>query len=30
VSLGHSRADMTEIYAERNLKLAEKIALEIG
>jgi integrase len=30
VALGHARADVTEIYAERNLKLAEKIALEIG
>ena len=30
VALGHARADVTEIYAERNLKLAEKIAEEIG
>ena len=30
VALGHSRADVTQIYAERDQKLAEKIALEIG
>ncbi len=30
VVLGHTRADVTQIYAERNDKLAEKIAAEIG
>ncbi len=30
VVLGHARADVTQIYAERNDKLAEKIAREIG
>jgi integrase len=28
--LGHSRADVTQIYAERNLTLAAKVAAEIG
>jgi hypothetical protein len=28
--LGHSHADVTEVYAERNLGLAEKVALEVG
>lgn len=30
VVLGHSRADVTQIYAERNLALAEKVAGEMG
>lgn len=30
VILGHSRADVTQIYAERDLSLAERIAREIG
>ncbi len=30
VVLGHSRADVTQVYAERNEKLAERIAQEIG
>jgi integrase len=30
VYLGHSRADVTQIYAERDLGLAEQIASEIG
>jgi integrase len=30
VLLGHSRADVTQVYAERDLGLAERIALEIG
>ena len=30
VALGHSRADVTEIYAERNFDLAARIAREIG
>ena len=30
VSLGHSRADVTQVYAERDLTLAEKVAAEIG
>lgn len=30
VILGHSRADVTQVYAERNLDLAEEIAGEIG
>ncbi len=30
VTLGHSRADVTQIYAERNQQLAIKIALEHG
>ncbi len=30
VSLGHARADVTEIYAERNLDLAVQIAAETG
>jgi integrase len=30
VSLGHSKADVTQIYAERNLVLAAKVAAEIG
>jgi integrase len=28
--LGHAKADVTQIYAERNLKLAEDIAMKIG
>ena len=30
VVLGHARADTTEIYAEKNLSLAAKVAAEIG
>jgi integrase len=30
VSLGHARADITQVYAEKNLALAEKVALAIG
>jgi integrase len=30
VALGHSRADVTQVYAERDLGLAERIAREIG
>lgn len=29
-SLGHSKADVTQIYAERDEKLAEMIAREVG
>jgi hypothetical protein len=28
--LGHARADVTQIYAERNLELAAQVAAEIG
>jgi integrase len=30
VQLGHSKADVTQIYAETSLELARKIATEIG
>jgi integrase len=30
VILGHSRADVTQVYAERNLKLAKEVARKIG
>lgn len=30
VTLGHTRADVTEVYAERNLAQAQKVAREIG
>lgn len=30
VALGHASADMTQVYAERNLDLAAKVAREIG
>ena len=30
VILGHSRADVTQVYAERDMKLAERIAREVG
>jgi len=30
VSLGHARADVTQVYAERNLELARKVAQECG
>ena len=30
VALGHARADVTQVYAERNLELARRIALELG
>lgn len=28
--LGHSRADVTQVYTARNLELAERVALEVG
>jgi hypothetical protein len=30
VSLGHAKADVTQLYAERNTVLAEMIAAEVG
>ena len=30
VALGHARADVTQVYAEKNLTLAAKVAAEIG
>lgn len=30
VALGHERADVTQVYAEKNLALATKVALEMG
>ena len=30
VLLGHARADVTQVYAERNLSLAARVACEIG
>lgn len=30
VLLGHASADVTQIYAERNLSLAQRVALEVG
>ena len=30
VSLGHSRMDVTQIYAERNQELAARVAREVG
>lgn len=30
VFLGHSRADVTQIYAERDLELAKKVAMDVG
>lgn len=30
VALGHARADVTQIYAEKNLELAKRIARETG
>jgi integrase len=30
VLLGHSKADVTQVYAERNLELAVKVAREVG
>jgi site-specific recombinase XerC len=30
VVLGHSKADVTQVYAERDLALAERIAREVG
>ena len=30
VSLGHAKADVTQVYAERNLALADKVAAEMG
>jgi integrase len=30
VALGHARADVTQVYAERNLGLAVKVAAEVG
>jgi hypothetical protein len=28
--LGHSKADVTQVYAERDLSLAERVAAEVG
>jgi hypothetical protein len=30
VVLGHPKADVTQVYAERDLALAEKVAREVG
>lgn len=30
VALGHTRADVTQIYGEKNLTLAEKVAAKVG
>ncbi len=30
VALGHERADVTQVYAEKNLALADRIAAEMG
>ncbi len=30
VTLGHARADVTQVYAERDLSLAERVAKEVG
>ena len=30
VLLGHSNADITQLYAERDIKKAEQVALKIG
>jgi predicted outer membrane protein len=30
VALGHSRADVTQVYAERDLALARRVAAEAG
>ncbi|MDB5311802.1 MAG: site-specific tyrosine recombinase XerD, partial [Gemmataceae bacterium] len=30
VALGHERADVTQVYAERNRTLAQKVAAEMG
>ena len=30
MALGHARADVTEIYAEKNLEQARQIAKEMG
>jgi integrase len=30
VALGHERADVTQVYAEKNLALAAQVAAEIG
>ncbi len=30
VVLGHSRADVTQIYAERDLEMAERVIKQIG
>jgi integrase len=30
VALGHARADVTQIYAEKNMELAKRIAREMG
>ena len=29
-TLGHARADVTQIYAEKNMELAKRIAREMG
>jgi hypothetical protein len=30
VALGHARADVTQVYAERNMEMAMRIARETG
>jgi len=30
VTLGHAAADVTQVYAERDLSLAERVAAEVG
>jgi integrase len=30
VALGHARADVTEVYAEKNMEMATRIAREMG
>jgi hypothetical protein len=30
VLLGHAKADVSEIYAEKNLSLARRVAAEVG
>jgi integrase len=30
IALGHARADVTEVYAEKNMEIAKKIAREMG
>lgn len=30
VALGHARADVTEVYAERNMDLGMRVAMEMG
>lgn len=30
VSLGHAKADITQVYAERDIELARKVAMAVG